>query len=194
MNTQSTRPLLSMVQAWKDHRRSKPSTPKVQRRQWRRKPRSKGKKAASNRSTSQWARKDRSKSRGASDGSGWESDSSGGSFGKHRAKTYGKLPYVALIVRHDAAVRDWLRRLDSAQEDPYTTWSTMNPRASIELNNAAWEDSPYGCRRRHRMRIAGAVDCIKLTFSRHSEEISQHEKKSPLLVSMSGSSQLVVST
>ena len=28
----------------------------------------------------------------------------------------------------------------------------MNPRASIEMNNTAWEDSPYGCECRHRKR------------------------------------------
>ena len=28
----------------------------------------------------------------------------------------------------------------------------MNPRASIEMNDAAWEDSPYGCECRHRKR------------------------------------------
>ena len=64
----------------------------------------------------------------------------------------------SLASRHDEAVRDWQRRLDSAQEDPCMTWSTMKPRAPIEMTNAAWEDSPYGCKCRHRMGVAGVVN------------------------------------
>ena len=71
---------------------------------------------------------------------------------KHKTKTYGKVLFVGLEPRPDEAVRDWHRRLDSAQEDPCTTWSTMNPRASIETNDDTWEDSPYGCKCRHRKR------------------------------------------
>ena len=68
------------------------------------------------------------------------------------AKTYGKVLFVGLEPRPDEVVHDWHRRLDSAQEDPCATWSTMNPRASIEMNDAAWEDCPYGCECRHRKR------------------------------------------
>lgn len=38
------------------------------------------------------------------------------------------------------------------------TMNMMNPRAPIEMNDAAWEDSPFGCKCRHRMGAAEAVN------------------------------------
>lgn len=71
---------------------------------------------------------------------------------KHKAKTYGKVLFVGLEPRLYESIDDWDRRLDLAQEDPCTTWCTMNPRAEIEMDDEVWEDSPYGCECRHRKR------------------------------------------
>ena len=38
----------------------------------------------------------------------------------------------------------------------------MNPRAPIEMDNAAWKDSPFGRKCRHRMRTAGAMNTSPL--------------------------------
>ena len=86
----------------------------------------------------------------------WVSDSSEGSLGRHKNKTLCKVLAVGLDRDTNEMVHDWLRRLESAHEDPCTTWTSMNPRAEVEKDDAVWEDSPYGCQCRHRRR-AGAV-------------------------------------
>lgn len=86
------------------------------------------------------------------DWNGWESDSSEGSVTKHKGKVYGKIMFVGLEQSRDEAVEDWLRRVESTKEDPCTAWSKINPRAEKEADPVAYEDSPYGCQCRHRVR------------------------------------------
>ena len=86
------------------------------------------------------------------DWNGWESDSSEGSVTKHKGKVYGKIMFVGLEQSRDEAVEDWLRRVELTKEDPCTAWSKINPRAEKEADIVAYEDSPYGCQCRHRVR------------------------------------------
>ena len=83
--------------------------------------------------------------------------------------------FVGLEPRPEEAVRDWHRRLDAAQEDPCTAWCTMNPRASIEKDNAAWEDSPYGCKCRHRKRRETVSTAPYLHTAREDPPIASGE-------------------
>lgn len=60
--------------------------------------------------------------------------------------------FVGLAQGRDEAVEDWLQRVEETEQDPCTAWSKINPRAEKEADTVAYEDSPYGCQCRHRVR------------------------------------------
>lgn len=60
--------------------------------------------------------------------------------------------FIGLAQGRDEAVEDWLQRVEETEQDPCTAWSKINPRAEKEADTVAYEDSPYGCQCRHRVR------------------------------------------